>query len=153
MQCSLILIGKTRSQALTSLESDYTQRIRHYLPFQIEVIPRTKAVSPESEKQDEGQAILKRLRADDYVVLLDERGKEYTSPQFAHWLQLASIRGLKRIVFIIGGAYGFSEQVYARADHQVSLSKMTFAHEMVRTIFVEQLYRACTIIKGEKYHH
>lgn len=153
MHCTLLLIGKTRNAALTALENDYCERIRRYLPFEVTVLPRSKSRDAEDSRDEEGRAIMKQLRNDDYVVLLDERGKQYTSPAFASWLDKHAVGGKRNIVFVVGGAYGFSQEVYARSNEMLALSKMTFAHEMVRSIFEEQLYRACTIIRGEGYHH
>lgn len=133
----------------------YASRLRHYIPFTITEIPELKNVSAFSREQikaREGELILQKLRPSDHVVLLDEHGKEFRSLEFASDIQKKLNTG-KDIVYVIGGAYGFSDDVYARSDSKISLSKMTFSHQMVRTIFAEQLYRAFTIIKGESYHH
>ena len=155
MKVTLILVGKTTDKHFDAGINDYAGRIKHYLPFEICIIPElknTKSLSEEQQKEKEGELILKLLTSSDTVVLLDEHGKEMRSIEYAQWLQKKQAAA-KRLVFIIGGPYGFSPAVYARADEKISLSKMTFSHQMVRLIFTEQLYRACTIIKGEPYHH
>lgn len=155
MKTELILIGKTHEKLYVNCIKDYTERITHYMPFCINTIPaikNTKSLSEEQQKQLEGEQILKLLQPSDTVVLLDEKGTERTSMQMATWLEKRT-QVARRLVFIIGGPYGFSEAVYKRANELISLSKMTFSHQMVRLIFTEQLYRACTIIKGESYHH
>lgn len=155
MKIKLIMIGKTTGDLYIDAIDDYTNRIKHYNNFSIHVIPglkNTKKLSQEQQKQAEGELILKELTAQDTVILLDERGKEYRSMEFAKWLENKQLTA-QNIVFVIGGPYGFSDSIYKRADEKISLSKMTFSHQMVRLIFVEQLYRACTIIKGESYHH
>mgnify|MGYP002314605009 FL=1 len=149
------MIGKTTGDLYIDAIEDYTNRIKHYNNFSIHVIPglkNTKKLSQEQQKQAEGELILKELTAQDTVILLDERGKEYRSMEFAKWLENKQLTA-QNIVFVIGGPYGFSDNIYKRANEKISLSKMTFSHQMVRLIFVEQLYRACTIIKGESYHH
>ncbi len=155
MKIKLIMIGKTTGDLYIDAIDDYTNRIKHYNNFSIHVIPglkNTKKLSQEQQKQAEGELILKELTAQDTVILLDERGKEYRSMEFAKWLENKQLTA-QNIVFVIGGPYGFSDNIYKRANEKISLSKMTFSHQMVRLIFVEQLYRACTIIKGESYHH
>ena len=155
MKIKLIMIGKTTGDLYIDAIDDYTNRIKHYNNFSIHVIPglkNTKKLSQEQQKQAEGELILKELTAQDTVILLDERGKEYRSMEFAKWLENKQLTA-QNIVFVIGGPYGFSDSIYKRANEKISLSKMTFSHHMVRLIFVEQLYRACTIIKGESYHH
>ena len=155
MKIKLIMIGKTTGDLYIDAIDDYTNRIKHYNNFSIHVIPgikNTKKLSQEQQKQAEGELILKELTAQDTVILLDERGKEYRSMEFAKWLENKQLTA-QNIVFVIGGPYGFSDSIYKRANEKISLSKMTFSHQMVRLIFVEQLYRACTIIKGESYHH
>ncbi len=155
MKTELILVGKTDNKHFVAGISDYVERIGHYMPFHIMTIPdikNTKKLSQEQQKAIEGELLMKQLQPSDTVVLLDEHGKEFRSTTFAEWLQKKQ-HTAKRLVFIIGGPYGFSPAVYERADEQISLSKMTFSHQMVRLIFAEQLYRACTIIKGEPYHH
>ena len=155
MKTELIVVGKTTNKHFIAAINDYLERIGHYLPFSVTVIPElrnAKSLSQQQQKDKEGEAILRLLQPSDTVVLLDERGKEPRSIELADWLQRQQ-QTARRLVFIIGGPYGFSQQVYSRADSMLSLSRMTFSHQMVRLIFVEQLYRACTIIKGEPYHH
>ncbi len=156
MKITLLTVGKTDRDWVRQGLDIYVSRLKHYIPFTLTEIPELKKVSALSRDQikiKEGELILKNLKPTDDVILLDEHGKEYTSVQMARILQDKISYGCKDIVFIIGGAYGFSDAVYARADSKISLSKMTFSHQMVRTIFAEQLYRAFTIIKGEPYHH
>ena len=155
MRVSLITVGKTDIKWVSEGLEVYSSRLRHYIPFEIREIPELKNVSALSRDQiktAEGKLILKSLKDSDDLILLDERGKEFRSIEFADWLQKRMTAG-RAIVFVIGGAYGFSQEVYQRAGGMVSLSKMTFSLQMVRTIFVEQLYRALTILKGESYHH
>ncbi len=155
MKTVLILIGKTTNKHFVAGINDYSERINHYLPFEIKVIQEiknTKSLTEDQQKIAEGSLILKLLQPSDTVVLLDEHGEEMRSVAFAKWLQGKQFNA-RRLVFVIGGPYGFSQEVYDRATELVSLSKMTFSHQMVRLIFTEQLYRACTIIKGEPYHH
>ena len=155
MKTELIVVGKTTNKHFIAAINDYLERICHYMPFSVTVIPElrnAKSLSQQQQKDKEGEAILRLLQPSDTVVLLDERGKEPRSIELADWLQRQQ-QTARRLVFIIGGPYGFSQQVYSRADSILSLSRMTFSHQMVRLIFVEQLYRACTIIKGEPYHH
>lgn len=155
MKTELILVSKTTDKHLTAGIDDYVSRICHYLPFAITVIPElknTKNMTEEQQKVREGELILQKIQPSDTVVLLDEHGKEFRSIEFADWLQKKQ-NTARRLVFVIGGPYGFSESIYKRADELLSLSKMTFSHQMVRLLFVEQIYRACTIIKGEPYHH
>ena len=155
MKTELIVVGKTTNKHFIAAINDYIERIGHYMPFSVTVIPElrnAKSLSQQQQKDKEGEAILRLLQPSDTVVLLDERGKEPRSIELADWLQRQQ-QTARRLVFIIGGPYGFSQQVYSRADSMLSLSRMTFSHQMVRLIFVEQLYRACTIIKGEPYHH
>lgn len=155
MKTLLILIGKTHDKHFVAGINDYAERIGHYMPFEVKVIPElknTKSLTEQQQKEKEGEMIAKLLQPSDTVVLLDERGAEYRSMEFARWLQ-GKHNTARRLVLIIGGPYGFAPDIYARADDQISLSRMTFSHQMVRLILVEQLYRACTIIKGEPYHH
>lgn len=155
MKTILLLVGKTQNKNFQAGISDYSERITHYMPFEIKVIPElknTRNLTEEQQKVREGELILKELQPADTVVLMDEHGKELRSIELAQWLQ-GKQNISRRLVFVIGGPYGFSPDVYARANEQLSLSKMTFSHQMVRLIMVEQLYRACTIIKGEPYHH
>lgn len=155
MKTALILVGKTNDSHLQAIINDYAERITHYMPFEIIVIPElknTKSLSEEQQKVREGELIMKQLTAQDTVILLDERGKQYRSLEFAKWIEKQQLTA-RRLVFVIGGPYGFSPAIYDRANGKISLSAMTFSHQLVRTIFTEQLYRACTIIKGEPYHH
>lgn len=155
MKTELIVVGRTVSKHFSTLIDDYRERIGHYMPFGITVIPElknTKSLSEEQQKSAEGELILKQLQPSDTVVLLDEHGQEPRSVELAAWLEKKQVSA-RRLVFVIGGPYGFSTAVYNRANEKLSLSKLTFSHQMVRLIFVEQLYRACTIIKGEPYHH
>jgi 23S rRNA (pseudouridine1915-N3)-methyltransferase len=155
MKTLLILVGKTADRHFAAGIGDYVERIGHYMPFDVVTIPElknTKSLSEEQQKTAEGELILKQLQPSDTVVLLDERGRELRSVEFARWLEQKG-NTARRLIFVIGGPYGFSPDVYARANEQLSLSKMTFSHQMVRLVFTEQLYRACTIIRGEPYHH
>lgn len=155
MKTELILVGKTNDKHFQTEIDDYCQRIGHYMPFSITVIPElknTKSLSFQQQKEREGELILAKLQSSDHVVLLDEHGKDFRSVEFARWIEQKNA-SVRRLVFVIGGPYGFSEAVYSRANEKISLSKMTFSHQMVRLVFVEQIYRACTIIKGEPYHH
>ena len=155
MKTILILVGKTTDKHFQAGISDYAERISHYMPFDIVTIPElknTKSLSEEQQKTMEGELILKQLQASDTLVLLDEHGKELRSIELAKWLEQKQ-QTARRLVFVIGGPYGFSEAVYSRANEKLSLSKLTFSHQMVRLVFTEQIYRACTIIKGEPYHH
>lgn len=156
MNIALIVIGKTDSKEISALVDMYTKRINFYNKLNITYIPdlrNTKSLTEAQQKVAEGEAILKLLDSSDRVVLLDEKGAEFRSVEYADWLQKRMNSGVKRLVFIIGGPYGFSEAVYARADEKISLSKMTFSHQIIRAIFTEQLYRAFTIIRNEPYHH
>lgn len=155
MKTILILVGKTSDKHFQAAISDYADRITHYMPFDIVTIPElknTKSLSEEQQKTMEGELILKQLQPSDTLVLLDEHGKELRSIELAKWLEQKQ-QTARRLVFVIGGPYGFSEAVYNRANEKLSLSKLTFSHQMVRLVFTEQIYRACTIIKGEPYHH
>ena len=156
MKITLLVVGKTDVKWVKEGLELYIARLKHYVPFSLLEIPELKNVSSlgkEQIKLREGDLILKSVKPSDMVVLMDERGKQYTSMEFSAFIQGRMLQGGKDIVFVIGGAYGFSEAVYSRSNLSISLSKMTFSHQMVRTIFVEQLYRAFTIIKGEPYHH
>lgn len=155
MKTILILVGKTTDKHFAAGISDYVERIGHYMPFDVVTIPElknTKSLTVEQQKVAEGELILKQMQPSDTVVLLDEHGREWRSTEFARWLEQKR-NTARRLVFVVGGPYGFSKDVYARANEQLSLSKMTFSHQMIRLVFTEQVYRACTIIKGEPYHH
>ena len=155
MKTEFILVGKTVNKHFNAGINDYVERIGHYMPFSITTIPElknTKNLSESQQKEREGELILKQIQPTDTVVLLDEHGKEFRSIEFADWIQKKQ-NTARRLIFVIGGPYGFSNDVYERANEKISLSQMTFSHQMVRLIFTEQIYRACTIIKGEPYHH
>ncbi len=155
MKTILLLVGKTTNKHFTAYIDDYVSRIGHYMPFELQIVPElknTKSLSQSQQKEREGELILRQIQESDHVVLLDEHGREYRSIEFADWLQRRS-QTARRLLFVVGGPYGFSDAVYKRANERISLSKMTFSHQMVRLIFTEQIYRACTIIKGEPYHH
>ena len=156
MNIELIVVGKTDSKEVTALVDMYTKRINFYNRFNITYIPdirNSKNLSEAQQKTAEGEAILRLLDESDRVVLLDEKGSEFRSVEYADWLQKRMNSGVKRLVFIIGGPYGFSPEVYSRSNEKISLSKMTFSHQIVRAIFTEQLYRAFTILHNEPYHH
>ncbi len=156
MKITLLTVGKTDRDWVRQGLDIYVSRLKHYIPFSIVEIPELKNVSALSKEQikfKEGELILKNIRNTDDVILLDERGKEHSSVEFAGIIQDKINYGSRDIVYVIGGAYGFSDAVYTRANSKLSLSKMTFSHQMVRAIFAEQIYRAFTIMKGEPYHH
>lgn len=154
MKITVIAVGKTSTPEISRLIDGYLRRIGHYIGSELVELPDVRGCrDSESQKRAEGDAILKRLTAADTVVLLDERGREMTSVEFARFLEGRMNAGIKRLVFIIGGPYGFSQEVYSRADRLLGLSQMTFTHEMVRLFFTEQVYRAMTILRGEPYHH
>ncbi len=156
MKIKLIVVSKTDVPYIQAGIDEYAGRLRHYCDFELAVIPALKnagTLRPEELKEREGQLILKQLEKVDMAVLLDEHGKEYTSTGFAEYLQKQMNSGVRTLAFVIGGAYGFSPAVYAAAQHKISLSQMTFNHQMVRLFFVEQLYRAHTILRHEKYHN
>ena len=155
MKITLLVVGKTTDSRLFSLMEDYISRLKHYVPFELVVVPdlkNTKALSEEQIKTAEGEAILRFVTPSMDVVLLDEHGREFRSIEYAEWLQKKMGSG-KDLTLIIGGPYGFSEAVYARANGKVSFSKMTFSHQMIRLMAVEQIYRGMTILRGEPYHH
>ena len=156
MKIKLLAIGKTDDKNLQILINTYESRLKHYIKFEFEIIPDIKNVknlSLKLQKEKEGELILKKLQPTDSLVLLDEKGKEFRSIEFSSFLQKKMNTGVKQVVFVIGGPYGFSEKVYKKAVGKISLSKMTFSHQMIRLFFVEQLYRAFTILKNEPYHH
>ena len=155
MRISLLVVGKTTDARLVSLIDDYRNRLQHYVPFLLEVLPElrnAKSLSEEQQKTAEGEMILRAVPSAAEMVLLDEHGKEFRSVEFSEYLQKKMSAG-RDIVFVVGGPYGFSEAVYQRANGKISLSKMTFSHQMVRLFFVEQIYRAMTILRHEPYHH
>lgn len=156
MKTKLIYVGKTGKSFLTEGEKEYTKRVKRYTPFETIELPDVKNAKKRTEqeiKSIEAEAILKKIKPSDYVVLLDEKGSEYTSVQFASYIQKQFNSGSQGLVFVIGGPYGFSNEVYQRANDQLALSKLTFSHQMVRMFFIEQLYRGLTILKNEPYHH
>lgn len=156
MKITLLAIGKTDDKKLISLTEMYQKRLQYYISFSFEIIPdvkKAKNLSEIQQKNLEGDEILKRMQASDVMILLDEKGKSYTSEGFSQLLQKKMNSGIKNLVFVIGGPYGFSEAVYQRANGKVALSAMTFSHQMIRLFFVEQLYRGFTILKNEPYHH
>lgn len=156
MNIELIVVGKTDMREVEALVTMYSQRLNHYVRFAITTIAdvrNTKKLSEAEQKRLEGEAILKLISDSDHLTLLDEHGAEYRSIEFANILQRRMLSGTKRLVFVIGGPYGFSDAVYQRANSKISLSKMTFSHQIVRAIFTEQLYRAFTILRNEPYHH
>ena len=156
MKIVLLVVGKTDNSYWSDALKAYQARLIHYIPFEIEVIPdvkNTKNMSKTDQKDIEGSMIIKRLHKEDCCVLLDERGKEFTSIQFASWLEKKMHSVPKRLVFLTGGPYGFSDEIYLSVNEKIALSKMTFSHQMIRPVFVEQLYRAITIIRNEPYHH
>lgn len=156
MKTTFLLVGKTTDKHIEALIKEYTDRLRHYLSFEIVVIPElknTKALTAEQQKEREAELLLKQLSDADHVVLLDEGGREFRSVEFANYMERLQHCGARRLVFIVGGPYGFAPSVYKRAKEKLSLSQMTFSHQMIRVLFVEQLYRAMTILRGEPYHH
>ena len=156
MKIKLLAIGKTDDKNLQTLIETYENRLKHYIGFKLEVIPDIKNVknlSEQQQKEKEGELILKKLTATDQLILLDEKGKEFRSLDFSKFLQKKMNSGIKQLVLVIGGPYGFSDAVYKKAQGKISLSKMTFSHQMIRLFIVEQVYRAFTILKNEPYHH
>ncbi|MCK5814656.1 MAG: 23S rRNA (pseudouridine(1915)-N(3))-methyltransferase RlmH [Flavobacteriaceae bacterium] len=156
MKIKLLAIGKTDDKNLNTLIENYQNRLKHYIKFELQVIPDIKNVKNLSEKQQkekEGALILKQLQSTDQLILLDEKGKEYRSIEFSKLLQKKMNSGIKQLVFVIGGPYGFSQDIYTKAQGKISFSKMTFSHQMIRLFVVEQLYRGFTILKNEPYHH
>jgi 23S rRNA (pseudouridine1915-N3)-methyltransferase len=155
MKITLLVVGKTTDAHIETLIQDYQKRLTHYVPFSMVVIPElknTKSLTMEQQKLAEGELILRNLTPSTDMILLDERGREYRSVEFADFLQKKMSSG-RDVVFVVGGPYGFSHNVYDRANGKISLSQMTFSHQMVRLFFVEQIYRAMTILRGEPYHH
>lgn len=156
MKLELLVIGKTNDKYLQEGINNFTKRIIHYIPFEIKYLPDvklTKNLSEDKQKELEGLTFLSNVQAGDVLVLLDEKGREFTSREFSAYIEKKMINVSKKLIFIIGGPYGFSHAVYERANEKISLSKMTFSHEMVRLFFTEQIYRAMTILRGEPYHH
>lgn len=156
MRIKLLVIGKTDDRNLNELISVYQKRLQHYISFQLEVIPdlkNAKNLSKDQQKEKEGELILSKIQNTDQMILLDEKGKEYRSIEFAQFLQKKMNSGIKQLVIVIGGPYGFSQEVYKKAMGKVSFSKMTFSHQMIRLFVAEQIYRAFTILRNEPYHH
>ena len=156
MKIKLLTVGKTTNPHLIKLQDEYQNRLKYYIPFDLTVIPElknTKNLSVAEQQEKEADLILKQLEINDEVILLDEKGKQHTSVGFSEFISKKMLASHKRMIFVVGGPYGFSERVYQRANGKISLSAMTFSHQMIRLIFVEQLYRAMTILKGEPYHH
>ncbi|WP_075343599.1 23S rRNA (pseudouridine(1915)-N(3))-methyltransferase RlmH [Tenacibaculum agarivorans] len=156
MKIKLLAIGKTDDKSLTQLIDVYQKRLKHYIKFDIEIIPdikNAKNLSEEQQKEKEGELILSKLQNTDQLLLLDDKGKQYTSIEFSQFLQKKMNTGIKQLVLVIGGPYGFSDAVYAKANGKLSLSKMTFSHQMIRLFIVEQIYRGFTILRNEPYHH
>lgn len=155
MEIAIYVVGKTNKDYLEKGVREYLDRLKYYVKTSFEIIPeqRNKNLKPEQQKKQESDLMAKKLKHGDYVICLDEKGSQFSSIGFSQFLQKKFNGGYKRIVFIIGGAYGISESLYSKVNEKVGLSKMTFAHDMVRLIFIEQLYRAMTILKGEPYHH
>ena len=156
MKILLLVIGKTDENYLTDGIHKYCKRLRHYIGFDFEEIPdlkNRKSLSESQQKKQEGVFIISKLKAGDKLILLDDKGKDFSSLGFSEHLQQQMNSGIKRLVFVVGGPYGFDESVYAKAQAKLSLSKMTFSHQMIRLFFVEQVYRALTILKNEPYHH
>ena len=156
MKIALVWIGKTVAPYLVEAVNDYVKRVRFYTPFEVVEVPglkNTKALSVAQQRDKEGELLLKTIEPTDVVVLLDDKGRQMTSVEFAAWVEKHKQASARRLVFVVGGAYGFSRAVYDRANALLSLSKMTYSHQMVRLVFVEQLYRAHTITAGEPYHH
>lgn len=155
MKITLLVVGKTTDARLQTMIDDYQQRLKHYIPFEMVVIPdlrNAKALTQAQIKEQEGIEILRRITPSMDVILLDEHGHEYRSIEYAQWIQKKMAAG-RDVTFIVGGPYGFSPAVYERANGKISLSKMTFSHQMIRLFFTEQIYRAMTILRGEPYHH
>jgi len=156
MKITFLTVGKTTNPHPIKLQEEYQNRLKYYIPFETVVIPElknTKNLSISEQQEKEADLILKAFEANDEVILLDEKGKQYTSMGFSEFIAKKMLASHKRMIFVVGGPYGFSERVYQRANGKISLSAMTFSHQMIRLIFTEQLYRAMTILKGEPYHH
>lgn len=156
MKTCLLVIGKTDAAYIREGIAEYEKRLTRYIPYEMQVLPdvrNSKNMTETLQKEKEGEMLLGQLQPADFVVLLDEKGKQHTSVEFSEYLAQKMLGGIKRLVFVVGGPYGFSEAVYRRANDKISLSRMTFSHQMVRMIFAEQIYRAMTILKGEPYHH
>ncbi len=156
MKIKILAIGKTDDKNLLALIQSYEKRLKHYIKFEIEIIPdvkNAKNLSKDQQKEKEGELLLKKLKLEDKLVLLDEKGHEFRSVEFSRFLQKKMNSGIKQLVLVIGGPYGFSDKIYQKALEKISFSKMTFSHQMIRLFVVEQVYRAFTILKNEPYHH
>lgn len=156
MKIKLLAVGKTDDKNLSSLIELYEKRLKYYINFELAIIPdlkKSKNLSEKQQKEKEGDLIINQIQTTDHIILLDENGKEFRSIQFSQYLQKKMNSGIKRLVFVIGGPYGFSEKMYQKAVGKISLSKMTFSHQMIRLFMVEQIYRGFTILKNEPYHH
>lgn len=156
MKIKLLCMGKTDTEFIIQGLREYEKRLKHYIPYEtvfLTDIKNSKNLTELQQKEKEGEVFLNNLKETDFIILLDENGKEFTSVDFSKFIEKQMIAGLKSIVFVVGGPYGFSKQLHNKANAKISLSKMTFSHQMVRLIFTEQLYRAMTILKGEPYHH
>ena len=156
MKITLIVVGKTDKKYILEGFAEYEKRLSHYCKFEVKVIPdikNSKSMTASVQMQKEGELILGTIRTSTEIILLDERGSEYSSVEFAKFIEKKGVAGQSELTFIIGGPYGFSPEIKAKASSMISLSKLTFSHQIVRLIFMEQLYRVMTIIKGEPYHH
>ncbi len=156
MKIKLLVVGKTDDAHIKSLIDEYTNRLKHYISFDLEVIPdikNMKKLSMDQQKTKEGELILSKATPSDRLILLDEKGKEFSSMNFSKYMQKHMNSGVKQLIFVVGGPYGFSKDVYSKAQGKISLSQMTFSHQMIRLFFTEQIYRAFTILKNEPYHH
>lgn len=156
MKIKLLAIGKTDDKHLQQLITLYENRLKHYVKFELEIIPdikNAKNLSEAQQKEKEGEFILSKIQSTDQLMLLDDKGKQYTSMEFSQFLQKKMNSGIKQLVLVIGGPYGFSEEMYKKANGKLSLSKMTFSHQMIRLFIVEQIYRGFTILRNEPYHH
>lgn len=156
MNIKLLVVGKTDDKNLQALIEEYVKRVSFYVKFDVEIIPdikNAKNLSVIQQKEKEGSLILSKVSSSDWLILLDEKGKSFSSTQFADFLQKRMNSGIKNLLFVIGGPYGFSDEVYAKTNGKISLSSMTFSHQMVRLFFIEQLYRGYTILRNEPYHH
>lgn len=156
MKIKLLAVGKTDQPALNELIDNYQKRLKHYITFEIEIIPdvkNAKSLNQTQQKEKEGQLILSKIQSGDVLVLLDEKGKHYRSIEFSDYLQKKMNAATKQLIFVIGGPFGFSDAVYDTAQEKISLSKMTFSHQMIRLFLTEQIYRSFTILKNEPYHH
>ena len=156
MKIILLTVGKTTDSNLIKLQEEYQNRLKFYIPFEMVIVPElknTKSLPINEQLEKEADMLLKQFEAGDEIILLDEKGKQFTSVGFSDFLAKKMLSSIKRLIFVVGGPYGFSERVYSRANNKISLSSMTFSHQMIRLIFIEQVYRAMTILRNEPYHH